>query len=172
MTLWWLSWEVTISYSTYRINQQSGGSRFGCLPNHMAERECIFRKKEIRNKGMLLGSQDYTIMYILTVFLSCVNVVRSLLQNKTYACATSQPSRKKWPMQLKLIKSLKLKRGKFKCFQSSGVTATVWCDKRDICELSTNFDPKESMSILRKTGNGNERLAISCPVSIVNYTKF
>ncbi|KAG8237188.1 hypothetical protein J437_LFUL016642 [Ladona fulva] len=51
-----------------------------------------------------------------------------------------------------------------------GGTATVWYDNRYICVLLTNSDPKENVSVLRKTGN--ERLAISCPVSIVNYTKF
>ncbi|KAG8240206.1 hypothetical protein J437_LFUL018122 [Ladona fulva] len=118
------------------------------------------------NKGMLLRSQvvinlldEYLGLHhhvYFDSFFSSVNLVRCLLQNKIYVCATSQPSCKEWPTQLKMIKSFTLKRGEFKYFQSSGVTATVWCDN----------------SVLRKTDNGNERLAISCPISIVNYTKF
>ncbi|KAG8237527.1 hypothetical protein J437_LFUL016504 [Ladona fulva] len=112
-------------------------------------------KKEIRNKETLLGNQ--VVINLLGGYLG--------LHHHVYFDSFFSSVNLKGRPEI-------LVRGEFKYFQSSGVTATVWYDNRYICVLSTNSDPKESVSVIRKTGNDNERLAISCPNSIVNYTKF
>ncbi|KAG8239742.1 hypothetical protein J437_LFUL018438 [Ladona fulva] len=95
-------------------------------------------KKEKRNKDMLLGSQmvinllekqlglNHHVYF--DSFFSSVGLVNTLYDNKTYACATTRPTRKEWPTELKFLKKLKLKRGESKNLQRGKVTATVWHD--------------------------------------------
>ncbi|KAG8224394.1 hypothetical protein J437_LFUL016397, partial [Ladona fulva] len=79
-------------------------------------------KKEKRNKDMLLGSQ--VVINLLEKqlalnhhvysdsFFSSVGLMNTLYDNKRYACATTRPTRKEWPTELKFPKKLKLKRRK------------------------------------------------------------
>ncbi|KAG8239658.1 hypothetical protein J437_LFUL019355, partial [Ladona fulva] len=139
-------------------------------------------KKEKRNTDMLLGSQ--VVLNLLEKqlglnhhvyfdsFFSSVGLMNILYDNKTYACATTRPTRKEWPTELKFPKKLKLKRGESKRLQRGKVKATVWHDNRNICMLSTNWDPNSSVSVPRKTGIGNKQIKIPCPQSVMLYTKF
>ncbi|KAG8229529.1 hypothetical protein J437_LFUL004935 [Ladona fulva] len=126
-------------------------------------------KKEKRNKDVLLGNQ--VVMNLLEKQLG-LNHHNTLYDTKTYACATTRPTRKDWPTELKLPKKLKLKRGESKSLQRGKVTATVWHDNRNICMLSTNCDPNTSVSVSRKTGIENKQIKIPCPRSVMLYTKF
>ncbi|KAG8222113.1 hypothetical protein J437_LFUL002109 [Ladona fulva] len=84
-------------------------------------------KKEKRNKDMLLGSQ--VVINLLKKQLGLnhhvVRLMNTLYDNKTYACATTRPTRKEWPTELKFPKKLKLNRGESKSLQRRKVTATM-----------------------------------------------
>ncbi|KAG8235788.1 hypothetical protein J437_LFUL016120 [Ladona fulva] len=54
-----------------------------------------------------------------------VGLMNTLYDNKTYACATTRPTRKEWPTELKFPKKLKLNRGESKSLQRGKVTATI-----------------------------------------------
>ena len=105
-------------------------------------------------------------------FFSSVTLMKLLLMNNTYACATTRSSRKEWPTELKYPKKLRLQRGESRNLQSGKVTATVWHDNREICILQTNCDPNKKVYVQRKTGKGNKQTMGSCPHSVALYTKY
>jgi hypothetical protein len=65
---------------------------------------------------------------------------------------------------------LKLKRGESRKLQHESVTAIVWHDKRDVLLLSTNSDPRSDRTVEKKIGNGEQKIQMPCPNTVMNYT--
>ena len=68
-------------------------------------------------------------------FFSSFHLMKSLLQDRIYATATTRANRKDFPEE---IKRAKLQRGESIVLQKEGVTACAWQDKKKVNFLSTN----------------------------------
>lgn len=151
-------------------------------------------KKEALNKDLLLGEQvvldlcdfclrKYHHIYCDNFFTS-VRLFRLLLDENTYACGTVRQDRQGFPQELKTKKrngktvkktdkADKLERGDSKIMQAGEVTAILWQDKREVRVLSTNCpDPSENVVVQKRSGVGNEKIAVNCPKPIFLYNNF
>ena len=72
-------------------------------------------------------------------FFTSVDLMKSLIDRKTYACGTCRTNRKNFPEDLK---KLKLVQGEVRTHQDGNLVATVWRDKREVSLFSTNVSPQ------------------------------
>ena len=62
-------------------------------------------------------------------------------------------------------------RGDSLTVQKGKVTASAWMDRKTVMVMSTNCQPDDAGSVLRRQLDGS-RLPIPCPASIISYNKF
>lgn len=148
---------------------------------YMLDCQIYLGKKEIRNNNMLLGEQvvvNLTEPYFehyhhvfFDNFFTSVQLMKTLLEKKTYACGTVRANRKDWPEEFKTknLKKLKMKKGESKVLHHDQVTATIWQDKRLVTLLSTNVNSFEDVTKVRRDKNSS--VNVQCPQQIHVYNQ-
>ena len=99
-------------------------------------------------------------------FFSSVALMKTLIQNNTYACATVRTNTAGLPVEMK--RHRKLKRGQHLVLQKNNILASMWHDNRDGSFISTNTLSGES-SVQRWDNRACARVQMPCPSVVELY---
>lgn len=116
------------------------------------------------------------VMVVFDNFFTSVPLLKKLRKRNIYSCGTVRRNRKYLPETWKTKKTKqkakdRMKRGEYKYFTKSGVSAVQWMDNKEVFMLSTLHDPKKIVSVKRKTKKGTT-IEVPCPEVVQCYNSF
>ena len=107
-------------------------------------------------------------------YFSSIDLAKTLLSRKTYTIAITRSNRKKWPQELKDVKTMskRLTRGEHcsKIVEDGKVECLVWKDTKAVTLINTICNPTTTTTVKRK-GKDGQTSRIPCPESVKLYNQ-